>query len=395
MYKFLNDIRVLDLTSVVLGPYATQFLGDFGADVIKIEPPTGDVFRHVSPAKSEGMGAGFLNLNRNKRSAALDLKDPADLKQFRALLDGADVLVHNMRGGAASRLGLDPSVLRESHPRLVYCAAPGFGSRGSQVDRPAYDDIIQAASGLAHLNRGADGAPRFVPAVVCDKVGGVHLAMAVLAGLIHRLQTGDGCYIEVPMFEVMASFTMIEQLAGETFVPARGNLGYDRLMSPNRKPFATKDGYIAVLPYTTKHWVGFLSLIGRNDLAQEAWLQQPSARSERIDELYSLIATQMPGRPTDDWLDDLEAIDVPCVKVNSLDDLLTDSHLREVGLFSRFDHPTEATLRAIRSPFWADGVEKCPDLPAPRLETTQGPIGWRCDETAVSNERKTLRRANE
>lgn len=377
MYDFLKDVRVLDLTTVVLGPFATRYLADFGADVIKVEPPSGDIFRNVSPARSRGMGAGFLNLNRNKRSVTLDLKIPADLDRFRELLEGADVLVHNMRTAAAARLGLDPDTLRESHPTLVYCAAPGFSSRGRDADKPAYDDIIQAASGLAHLNRGPDGAPRFVPAVLCDKVGGLHLAMAVMAGLVHRLQSGRGCAIEVPMFEGMASFMMAEQLAGETFVPAKGGVGYERLMSPNRRPFATRDGYIAILPYSGKQWAGFFGLIGRQDLLNAAWVQDPARRSERIDDLYAVIADAMPRRDTADWLDDLQALDIPCTRINTLDDLLDDGHLADVDVFGRIEHPTEGALRSIRSPFWADGVDEHPDAPAPTLATAQSPIDWR------------------
>ena len=377
MYDLLKQVRVLDLTTVVLGPFATRYLGDLGADVIKVEPPSGDIFRYVSPARSHGMGAGFLNLNRNKRSVTMDLKNPADQEQFQSLLDGADVLVHNMRAGAAKRLGLDPATLQSSHPDLIYCAAPGFGDRGRKGEQPAYDDIIQAASGLADLNRGADGAPRFVPAVVCDKVGGLHLAMAVLAGLVHRLQTGRGCYIEAPMFEGMASFMMAEQLAGETFVPPNGSVGYDRLMSPNRRPFATKDGYIAILPYSGKHWTGFLGLIGRNDLVNASWVQDPARRSERIDELYAVIAEEMPSRSTVAWLTDLEALDIPCTQINTLDDLLQDDHLDDVRLFGQIDHPTEGALRSIRPPFWVDGVDECPDAPAPRLEAERTPIDWR------------------
>ena len=376
MYNLLQGARVLDLTTVVLGPFATQYLGDLGADVIKVEPPSGDIFRHVSPARSDSMGAGFLNLNRNKRSVALDLKSPADQERFRALLDGADVLVHNMRAAAAERLGLDPESLRTSHPELVYCTAPGFGRGGRNARQPAYDDIIQAASGLADLNGGTDGAPRFVPAVLCDKVGGMHLAMAVLAGLVHRLQTGRGCHIEAPMFEGMVSFMMAEQLAGETFVPPRGSIGYERLMSPNRRPFTTRDGHIAILPYSGKHWAGFLGLIGRQDLVSASWVQDPAKRSERIDELYSVIAEEMPSRSTAEWLADLEALDIPCTKINALDDLLRDGHLDDVGLFFEIEHPSEGALRAIRSPFWIDGAEQHPDAPAPPLDAERGPVNW-------------------
>ncbi|MEO1199297.1 MAG: CoA transferase [Pseudomonadota bacterium] len=383
MYTLLKDVRVLDLTSVVLGPIATQYLGDFGADVIKVEPPSGDIFRHAKPARSSGMGAGFLNLNRNKRSVSLDLKDAADLERFQALLDTADVLVHNMRPAAAERLGLDPASLRQSHPGLVYCTAPGFGSRGRNAGKPAYDDIIQAASGIADLNQTQDGAPRFVPSLICDKVGGLHLALAVLAGLVHRLNSGQGSVIEVPMFEGLASFAMAEQLAGETFVPAEGGIGYDRLMSPNRKPFATKDSYIALLPYNNRHWVDFLTFIGRQDLAGADWVLDASARSERVDELYAVIAEIMPSRSTAEWLKALEALDIPCTPVNALSDLLNDDHLTDVALFQEIDHPTEGALRCIRSPFWVEDMDYCPDAPAPRLQDQPAPIAWRSNRNRL------------
>ena len=377
MYNLLQDVRILDLSMVVLGPFATQYLGDFGADVIKVEPPSGDIFRHVGPARSDGMGAGYLNLNRNKRSVVLDLKEPSEMARFKDLLDGADVLVHNMRADAANRLELNPATLRKSHPALVYCAAPGFGSCGRDAERPAYDDIIQAASGLAHLNRTPDGAPRFVPSVMCDKVGGMHLALAVLSGLLHRVQSGRGCYIETPMFEGMAAFLMAEQLAGETFVPAFGGVGYERLMSPNRRPFATKDGYIAVLPYTSKHWIAFLRLIGRHDLAGSSWINDAKARSEMIDQLYAVIAEEMPLRTTADWRSALQALDVPFTQINTLEDLLHDEHLTDVEMFYEEHHPSEGALRAIRSPFWIDGVEERPDAPAPQLAERRAPIEWR------------------
>jgi len=328
MYDLLKGVRVLDLTSVVLGPIATQYLGDFGADVIKVEPPSGDIFRYVHPSRSEDMGAGFLNMNRNKRSVCLNLKNTEDLASFHRLLKDADVLVHNMRLSAAERLNLGPEQLKQSNPTLVYCYTPGYGSRGCNADKPAYDDIIQAASGIASLNKGSENEPRFVPTIVCDKVGGMHLAMAVLAGIAHQAKTGDGCVIEAPMFESTVAFLMAEQLAGETFIPAIGTMGYERLLSPYRRPHKTKDGYIGVLPYNGEHWQRTLNFI-ESDLANENWVQSSAERSARVGELYAALSTAMLERNTDEWLQIFKGLDIPCTPVNSMHDLLSDQHLQD------------------------------------------------------------------
>lgn len=367
MYDLLKGVRVLDLTSVVLGPFATQYLGDFGADVIKIEPPSGDIFRYARPARTDNMGAGFLNMNRNKRSLCLDLKESDDLAQFHLLLQNADVLVHNMRASAAARLGLAASELHKSNPQLVYCAAPGYGSKGRNADKPAYDDIMQAATGIAALNRGGEGEPRFVPTILCDKVSGMHLAMAVLAGVTHQAKTGKGCVIEAPMFEGMVAFMMAEHLSGETFRPANETIGYDRLLSEHRRPHRTKDGYIGVLPYSGEHWMRILEFID-SELAVEEWVQSTSERSARIGELYSVLASAMLERTTDDWINIFNELDIPCSLVNSLQDLLEEDHLRDVGMFYDTEHPTEGLIRSIRSPFLVEGVAEAPDLPAPNLQ---------------------------
>lgn len=375
MYNLLQGVRILDLTSVVLGPYATQFMGDFGADVIKVEPPGGDLFRYAGPSRSHGMGAGFLNFNRNKRSVVLDLKAATDRERFEALLKDADVLVHNMRPDAAERLGLSPETVAEKYPRVVYCVSSGFGRNGRNVDQPAYDDIIQAAAGVAHLNADQNGAPRFLPNIICDKVAGMHLAVAILAGVAHQAKTGSGCFIEAPMFESVVSFLMAEQLAGETFVPARGTLGYDRLMSPNRRPFPTKDGYLAVLPYNSRHWHDFLTFIGEGELAQADWVHDSARRSEEIGTLYDLVAEVMPTRETAEWLSILAELDIPCSTINSFHDLLEHGHLADVGMFPNVDHATEGSLRAIRSPFWVRGVDAEPDVPAPFRNAD--PVVWK------------------
>lgn len=373
MYDLLKGVRVLDLTSVILGPFATQYLGDFGADVIKVEPLSGDIFRYVRPAKNDDMGAGFLNLNRNKRSLCLNLKDDADLARFHALLAEADVLVHNMRTAAADRLGIGATDLTSAYPNLVYCAAPGFGSRGRNGDQPAYDDIIQAASGIAELNKDQSGAPRFLPTVLCDKVSGMHLAMAVLAGVAHHARTGKGCNIEVPMFEGMVSFVMAEQMAGETFNPSIGGVGYERLMSPNRRPHRTKDGYIGLLPYDGGHWARILSFLN-HPLAGEEWVQLAPERSARVDELYAILVEAMPARTSQEWLEILRDLDIPCMPVNSTADLLFDEHLNDVGLFQKVEHPSEGSLNKIRSPFWVEGVDEVADSGAPQRNTAD--IHW-------------------
>ena len=377
MYDLLKGIRILDLSAVVLGPFATRYLGDFGADVIKVEPPTGDIFRQVEPARSKAMGAGHLAFNRNKRSLCLNLKDAADRQRFMALLKDADALVHNMRPAAARRLGLEPARIRRDYPRLVYCVAPGFASRGRDAERPAYDDIIQAAAGIAHLNRDQDGAPRFLPTVLCDKIGGLHLALAVLAGVVQQLGTGAGCVIEAPMFEGLVSFLMAEHLAGETFRPALGEIGYRRLMTEQRRPFPTKDGYIRVLPYNGKHWADFLKLAGRDDLAAADWVRDAAKRGENIGRLYAIVAALMPERTTAAWLELLRESDIPCAPVNAPEALFDDPQLQDVKLFQDVEHPTEGPLRAIRPAFWVEGAGQCPDRPAPALSPTGAEIAWR------------------
>ncbi len=367
MLELLKGIRILDLTSVVLGPYATQMLGDLGAEVIKIEPRGGDLFRYVRPGRSAEMGAGFLNCNRNKSSLAIDLKQKEGLEVLHKLVGSADIVVHNMRPASARELGISYEQLSEINPRLVYCCAPGFGQYGPYADAPAYDDIIQAASGLAYLNRNAEGEPRFVPTIACDKIGGLHLVVAALGGLVRRLQSGKGCSIEAPMFESMVSFLMVEQLSGQSFVPPLGPTGYERLQSPHRRPFRTADGYIAILPYNTKHWTAFFAIIGRSDLAQDALITDPVLRSQAVGDLYRIIAEATPSRTSQAWLTALQTADVPCGLVTQIEDLFDDPHLKQIGFFTEFDHPTEGRLRKTNTPFTAEGCETSPDRPAPRL----------------------------
>lgn len=371
MHKLLSGIKVIDLTTIVLGPYATQFIGDFGASVVKIEAPGGDLFRAVRPGRSRHMGAGYLNLNRNKSSMVIDLKTDEGREEMYELVKSADVVVHNMRGSSAKSLGVDFASLKEIQPGLIYCSAPGYGSDGPNANEPAYDDIIQAASGLAELNKNADGDPRFLPTIVCDKVGGLHLALGIVAAIAHKARSGEGCEIEIPMFESMVSFLMAEQMAGRTFVPPIGDVGYDRLLSPNRRPFKTKDGFVSLLPYSSRHWKKFLTLVDRLDIADEEWVQDPVKRSENIDRLYQIVVEEMPKRTTAQWLEELRQLDIPSSPVNSLSDLFDDEHLKAVGLFAPYEHPDEGALLSVRSPFRVlSGADEANDSPPPGLSAS-------------------------
>lgn len=368
MLPLLRGTRVLDFTTIVLGPYATQLLGDLGAEVVKVESLQGDLFRAVRPGRSRTMGAGFLGFNRNKRSLALDLKRTEARDVLERLVRGADVVVHNMRPAAAARVGLDYETLSRLQPALVYVFAAGYDQSGPNADVPAYDDVIQAASGVAALNANERGEPRYLATILCDKVGGLHLALAVAAGIAQRARTGVGCCIEAPMFESTVSFLLSEQLGGASFVPELGPTGYDRLSAPNRRPFRTRDGYMCILPYNATHWSSFFELIGRPDLAQSPSVQDPVRRSQDVDALYAVIAEVAPSRTTAEWLRALGERDVPCARVNAVGDLLHDPQLAATGFFREYDHPTEGRLRSTRSPFrlHAGGTE-APDRPAPAL----------------------------
>ncbi len=346
----LHGIRVVDMTSLGMGPLASQILGDYGADVIKLEPPTGDVFRHVLPQGSPGMSHAFIQFNRNKRSIAMDLKQAEGLEAARKLLRTADVLLSNVRPSAMKALGLDYEAIRAIKPDIIFAAAYGYSERGPYAGRPAADDTIQAMSGVAGLQQLAYGSAQLVANVIADKAVGQALVNAVMAALIHKMKTGRGQRIEVPMFETMVAFTMPEHIAGMTFEPPQGGAGYSRVINPERRPYRTKDGYLCVLPYTTPQWLRFFRLIGREDLAQDPQLADAVERSQRFRELYALIDAAMPARTTDEWVQALLENDILFGKVNTPDDLLRDPHLAALDMFPVVQHPTEGPLRLIGFP---------------------------------------------
>ena len=346
----LAGIRVVDLTTVVLGPFATQLLGDMGADVIKVESPDGDNCRWIGPSRSEGMGSYFAMLNRNKRSVVLNLKQPAARNALLRLVDRADVFVHNMRLGAVERLGLGYAALAARNPRLVHACASGFRKDSSRQEHPAFDDMIQAMSGLAALNAGPDGAPRYVPSVVVDKLTGQMLASMIGMALFHRERTGQGQDVHVPMLETMLSFLLVEHMWGAVLDRPELGLGYPRMLTPHRRPYATRDGYISVIAVSDAHWSRLFEAMGRAALIDDARFATIAARSDNVDALYAVLAEGMRERTTAEWLAVLGRLDIPCGPVNTLENLLTDEYLRETAFFQRMRHPLDGDVMVTAIP---------------------------------------------
>lgn len=363
----LAGLRVVDMTSLAMGPLATQILGDYGADVIKVESPAGDPFRNTLPTNSPGMGHVFLQFNRNKRSLAIDLKAPAAREAFLKLMATADIFVSNVRPQAMAGLGLGYEALKTLNPGLIYCAAYGFSEAGPYAGRPAADDTIQAMSGLVELQARASGHALLTASVVADKAVGLTLASAIMAAVIQRMKEGVGQFIEVPMFETMVAFVLPEHLAGQAYLPPRGPSGYARIINPMRRPFATKDGHLCVLPYTTAQWQRFFRMIGRDDLAADPELADPVKRNARTEALYGLIADAMPGRTTQDWVRELLAADILFGEVLGPEALLRDPHLEVMGMFPVVDHPTEGRIHLIAPPVRSSTQATRIGLPPPNL----------------------------
>lgn len=340
----LSGIRILDLTTVVFGPYTTQMLGDFGADVIKIEAPGGDLTRSIGPARNAGMSALFLGSNRNKRSIVLDLKHAPAKQALWRLIEGADVFVHNIRPQKIAALGFDPDRVLARKPALVYAGLHGYRENGPYGGRPAYDDVIQGESGFAGAFIERDGAPVLMPMIAADKNAALMAAGGVLAAIIQKLRTGKGLYLEASMFESMVSYTLIEHQYGMAFSPPEGPAGYVRALSPERRPHRTSDGFLCMLAYTDKQWRSFWSLAGRPELAGDTRFASISARSHNIDELYRTAGALLARRTTRAWLQLLQDADIPAGPVNRFEDLKNDPHLDAIGFFRPFQHPNEGRL---------------------------------------------------
>ena len=334
----------------MLGPFCTQILGEMGADVIKIEPPGGDIGRWTGAFKTKGMSSAYLMKGRNKRSVVLDLKKAEAKDPMRRLVESADVFVHNIRPKAAARLGIDYESISILNPNIVYAAATGYGEDGPFADKPAYDDLIQGASGLAAMFGAVTGTPRYGPSVLADKTTGLFLTYSIAMALFHRERTGEGQKIHVPMYESFAGFIMNEHMQGRMYDPPIGEAGYQRMLTPHRRPFPTSDGFVCVLPYNNKHWVRFFEVVGRSELAVDPrFVDQPS-RSKNIDVLYEIVTEIMSKRRTAEWLTVLEEADIPVMPMNGPEDLFDCPHLKAVGMFPEVVHPTEGKLRHIKVP---------------------------------------------
>jgi len=365
----LSGIRILDLTTVVLGPFATQLLADLGADVVKIEAPGGDVLRHITPMRNPGMGHIFLHHNRNKRSLVLDLKQPAGREALLRLAGNADALVHNARPQSMGRLKLSYEDVAAANPRIVYVGAYGYGERGRRAGQPAYDDLIQGVSGLPWMAQvaGAD-RPRYVPTAITDRITGLATVNAVTAALLCRERTGRGQAVEVPMYETVAHMLLGDHLCGRTFDPPLEPRRYVRMLAPERVPYATQDGYICVLVYNDKQWRSFFRLVGREEmLEKDPRFATQSARSQHIDEVYAFVAARMAERTSAEWLRLLSEADIPVAPLNSLDDVIDDPHLADAGFFQMVNHPSEGRLRVMATPSSWSATPPDELRPAPRL----------------------------
>jgi crotonobetainyl-CoA:carnitine CoA-transferase CaiB-like acyl-CoA transferase len=369
MSKPLDGIRILDLTTVLMGPYATQSLGDMGAEVVKVEAPGGDPVRAIGPMRNPKMGAIFLNVNRSKRSLVLDLKKPAGRDALLKLCETADVLVYNIRPQAMARLGLSYADVSAANPRIIFAGLVGYDQRGPYAARPAYDDLIQGAVGLPSLAHTAGApAPLYAPLTVADYFAGMHAVSAILGAIIHRSSTGRGQEIVVPMFETLAQLLLAVHMQGETFDPPVGAPGYARLLVNERRPYPTRDGYICALLYNDKQCESFFKLIGREDLLEgDPRFSDITSRTRNIAELYALVAEKMSERTTAEWEALLQKADIPVMPLQTLEGLIDDPHLHQVGFFEMLEHPSEGRLRTLKPPsVWSDS-QPAGSRPAPRL----------------------------
>lgn len=363
----LQGIRVVDLSNVVMGPYSTQLLAEYGADVIKVEPPQGDDARRTGVAVEADMASLFMGVNRGKRSFILDLKIPESTATLHRLVQNADVLVHNIRPQKLAALGITAEQMHAVNPGLVYAMLTGFGQDGPYGGRPAYDDVIQGMSGLAALSHRHNGeGPRYMSTIIADKTVGLVAVGAILAALLKRERHGLGSVVEIPMFESMVAFTLVEHMYSATFQDHGGSMGYPRALAPWRKPFATQDGHICVMPYTDKHWRELLIAAGLAELAKDPRFTSIAARSEHTDFVYQTLGTLLSGNTTAHWVDVLGRLEVPAAPIKQPEDLLCDPHLSEVGFFSRTHDDGMGELCFPGVPVLFDGKRPQPG-PPPRL----------------------------
>ncbi|MGA0569986.1 CaiB/BaiF CoA transferase family protein [Variovorax sp. VNK109] len=351
----LAGVRIVEVASVVMAPFACRILGDMGADVVKVEPLSGDTIRAIGPMRNPRMGHLFLHANRNKRSLALDLKSQEGAEAMRRLVQTADVLIYNVRPAAMQRLGLGYEELSAIHPKLIYVGAYGFGQSGPYAARPAYDDLIQGLAGIPSLvARTGDGNPRYVPLAIADRYVGLATVNAVLGALLARGRTGRGQSIEVPMFETMVECVMGDHSGGETFEPPIGPAGYARSLAPERKPFATLDGYICAMLYTDQQWRAFFQLVN-SEMRNDPRFATLTSRTKHAGPVHQYLQEVLRTRTTSEWLRNFEELDIPATVLHTLETIPGDPHLTAVDFFQWHEHPTEGPLRYTRSPAtWSD-----------------------------------------
>jgi crotonobetainyl-CoA:carnitine CoA-transferase CaiB-like acyl-CoA transferase len=364
----LEGIKVIDMTSVLMGPYAAQMLGDYGADVIKVVSPDGDVTRLIGPTRHPGIGPVFLNANRSKRSIVLDLKKPAGRDAVLRLIASADVLIYNVRPQAMARLQLGYDVVSKLNPRLIYAGVFGFGQDGPYAAKPAYDDLIQGATGLpALMAQTSDGVPRYVPNALVDRIVGLTAVGAICASLVHRDRTGRGQRVDVPMFETMTSFVMGDHMGGLTYEPPLDKGGYPRHLSRDRRPYKTSDGHVCVIVYNDKQWQSFFEATGRDDLRNDPKFATFAGRAVNIDMVYGELARIFETRTTAEWAELLTKADIPVMPMHDLESMLQDPHLVATNFFPVVEHPTEGPIRSMKvSANWSETPVK-PERLAPRL----------------------------
>ncbi|MDF1873951.1 CoA transferase [Vannielia sp.] len=368
MTGLLDGIRVLDLTTMGTGPYATQILAEYGAEITKLEAPDGDPIRNVGPARHAKMSSMFLGLGAGKRSLALDLRRPEARPVFEQLVARADVVIHNMRDPAAKKLGLSFEDLRKINPGVVHCAILGFDRGGPYTDRPAYDDLIQGLVALPDLMHRSGGETQYVPLAMADRIVGLFAAEAVLAAVVAQLRSGKAQSVVVPMFEALAGFVLGDHLYGRSFVPPEGEMGYPRHLNPYRRPFRTADGHIGVLPYTDQQWQSLFRTLDVPELGEDPRFARLFERSANIAALYQIVAKHLTTRTTAEWLAAFEAADIPAMPTNTLETLIDDPQLKAVGLIREEEHPSEGRILRVRGAVHWDGEDDTAPPPlAPRL----------------------------
>lgn len=395
----LAGVRVVDMTSVIMGPFATQILASLGAEVIKVESPDGDNMRHVGPMRNAAMGHIFLQANQGKQSVVLDLKQTSAREALLRLVRDCDVLISNVRPQAMARLGLAYEDLQPLNPRLIYVSCCGFNQSGPYAAKPAYDDLVQGATGVPWLtHQYGGGEPAYAPMTLGDRVTGLHAVYAVTTALYARERTGQGQSIVVPMFEAMTQFILGDHLAGLSFEPPMGEPGYARLLTRHRKPYQTADGYLCVLIYNDKHWNNFFTAIGRPERMREPMFATHTQRAANIDAVYAEVSSLMRERTTAEWRSLLDAADVPNMPMASPADLLVDPHHQATGFIRTVQHPTEGLLKTTGVPTqWSSTPPADTLSPAPQLgEHTTAVlqhVGFSIDEIAAMQASGACRQA--